>query len=112
MREYLPILIVGAIIGSFAIVFLLAYIALQKNKEKLEDNERHMADGEIIRRLLQYAKPYWKNFVIVFFVMVFSMMVMMTFFQTIYRNLHMSPHDPALNGFFPHVFHFWNPKPV
>ena len=72
MREYLPILIVGAIIGSFAIVFLLAYIALQKNKEKLEDNERHMADGEIIRRLLQYAKPYWKNFVIVFFVMVFS----------------------------------------
>ena len=72
MREYLPILIVGAIIGSFAIVFLLAYIALQKNKEKLEDNERHMADSEIIRRLLQYAKPYWKNFVIVFFVMIFS----------------------------------------
>ena len=72
MREYLPILIVGAIIGSFAIVFLLAYIALQKNKEKLEDNERHMADGEIVRRLLQYAKPYWKNFVAVFFVMIFS----------------------------------------
>jgi len=72
MREYLPILIVGAIIGSFAIVFLLAYIALQKNKEKIEDNERHMADGEIIRRLLQYAKPYWKNFVAVFFVMIFS----------------------------------------
>ena len=72
MREYLPILIVGAIIGSFAIVFLLAYIALQKNKEKLEDNERHMADAEIIRRLLQYAKPYWKNFVAVFFVMIFS----------------------------------------
>ena len=72
MREYLPIIIVGAIIGSFAIVFLLAYIALQKNKEKLEDNERHMADAEIIRRLLRYAKPYWKNFVAVFFVMVFS----------------------------------------
>ena len=72
MREYLPILIVGAIIGAFAIVFLLAYIALQKSKEHFDDNERHMADGEIIRRLLRYAKPYWKNFVAVFFVMLFS----------------------------------------
>ena len=72
MREYLPILIVGAIIGSFSLVFLLAYIALQKNKEKVEDNERHMADSEIVRRLLVYAKPYWKNFVAVFFIMIFS----------------------------------------
>jgi len=72
MREYLPILIVGAIIGTFAIVFLIAYIALRKSKENFEENERHMADSEIIRRLLGYAKPYWKNFVIVFFVMLFS----------------------------------------
>ena len=72
MREYLPVLIVGAIIGAFAIVFLLAYIALQKNKETFDDNERSMADGELVRRLLIYAKPYWKNFVIVFFVMIFS----------------------------------------
>ena len=72
MREYLPVLIVGAIIGSFSLVFLLAYIALQKNKEKVEDNERHMADSEIVKRLLVYAKPYWKNFVAVFFIMVFS----------------------------------------
>ena len=72
MREYLPVLIVGAIIGTFAIVFLLAYIALQKNKETFDDNERSMADGELVRRLLIYAKPYWKNFVIVFFVMIFS----------------------------------------
>ena len=72
MREYLPVLIVGAIIGSFSLVFLLAYIALQKNKEKTEDNERHMADSEIVKRLLVYAKPYWKNFVAVFFIMIFS----------------------------------------
>ena len=72
MREYLPILIVGAIIGAFALVFILAYIALQRSKEKFEDNERHMPDGEIIRRLLKYGKPYWKNFVLVFFVMLFS----------------------------------------
>ena len=72
VRAYLPILIVGAIIGSFTVVFVLAYIALQKHKEKEDDNERHMADSEIISRLLAYAKPYWKSFVAVFFIMVLS----------------------------------------
>ena len=72
VRQYLPILIVGALIGAFTIVFVLAYIALQKHKEKGDDNERHMADAEIIKRLLSYAKPYWKSFVAVFFIMVFS----------------------------------------
>jgi len=72
MAEYLPVLIVGAIIGAFTLVFVLAYIALQKHKEQTEDNERHMSDGEIVRRLLTYAKPYWKSFVAVFFVMIFS----------------------------------------
>ena len=72
MREYLPVLIVGAIIGTFALVFILAYIALQKHKEKEDDNERHMSDSEIVKRLLSYAKPYWKSFVGVFFIMIFS----------------------------------------
>ena len=72
VRQYLPIVIVGAIIGAFTIVFVLAYIALQKYKEKEDDNERHMADAEIIKRLLGYAKPYWKSFVAVFFIMIFS----------------------------------------
>ena len=72
VREYLPIVIVGAIIGAFTLVFLFAYAALRRHKEKVEENERHMADGEIIRRLLAYAKPYWKSFVAVFFIMLFS----------------------------------------
>ena len=72
MREYLPILIVGAIIGSFALVGILAYMALQRSKEKFDDNERHMEDKILIRRLLHYARPYWKSFVAVFFVMLFS----------------------------------------
>ena len=72
MREYLPVLIVGAIISTFALVFILAYIALQRSKEKFDDNERHMEDKVLIGRLLHYAKPYWKNFVLVFFVMLFS----------------------------------------
>ena len=72
VRQYLPVLIVGAIIGSFALVFVAAYIALQKHKETEEENERHMEDGEIVKRLLAYAKPYWKSFVAVFFIMIFS----------------------------------------
>ncbi len=71
MSEYLPIWIVGAIIGAFAVVFLLAWAALRKMKEEPE-KERNMPDGEIVRRLLRYARPYWKNFVLVFLVMLFS----------------------------------------
>ena len=59
MREYLPVLIVGAIIGTFALAFILAYVALQKSKEKFDDSERHMEDKVLIKRLLSYAKPYW-----------------------------------------------------
>ena len=72
MSEYLPILIVGAIIGAFAVVFLLAWWALRKMKEDEPEKERNMPDGEIVRRLLRYARPYWKSFVLVFFVMLFS----------------------------------------
>ena len=34
MREYLPVLIVGAIIGVFSIFFLVAYSILKKQKEE------------------------------------------------------------------------------
>jgi len=71
MTEYLPVLIMGGIIGSFALVFLLVWLAIRKVKDE-EDNEREMPDSEIIRRLLAYAKPYWKSFVLVFIVMLFS----------------------------------------
>ena len=72
MREYLPILIVGAIIGVFAILFLVAYCVVKKHKEDMTDRERHMSDKEIVTRLLRYAQPYWKRFVLVFFIMLFS----------------------------------------
>lgn len=71
MGEFLPVIIVGSIIGAFAIVFLLAYIAISREKEE-KDQDRNMSDAELIRRLLLYAKPYWKEFVLVFFIMIFS----------------------------------------
>ncbi len=73
MSEYLPILIVGAVIGAFTLVFLLAYAALRREKDA-SGQERKMPDGEIIRRLLWYAKPYWKSFVLVFFIMLLAIL--------------------------------------
>ena len=72
MAEYLPILIVGAIIGVFTTLFLVAWAILRRHKEDMTDRERHMSDREIITRLLRYAKPYWKSFVAVGIIMLFS----------------------------------------
>ncbi len=70
MGEYLPLLIIGAMIGVFTAIFLVAYGILKY--KKLAEVERQMADGAIIRRLLGYAKPYWKQFVLAGFLMLFS----------------------------------------
>ena len=68
MREYLPLLIVGAIIGAFTLAFLAAYARIRKQKEAI-GFDRNMPDGEIIRRLLAYAKPYWKEFGLILLMM-------------------------------------------
>ena len=64
MREYLPLLVLGAIIGTFSLIFVLAY-AMMKNKKEAIGFDRHMKDSEIIKRLLVYAKPYTKSFILV-----------------------------------------------
>ncbi|MBR4701657.1 MAG: ABC transporter ATP-binding protein [Oscillospiraceae bacterium] len=71
MPDYLPVLIVGAIIGVFSIVFLVAFL-LEKDKKKSMGFERHMSDREIIRRLLHYAKPFKGQFLLVLLVMLLS----------------------------------------
>ena len=71
MAEYLPLILVCAIIGAFTVVFLIAYLALCR-RTKNQTGERHMADSELIRRLFRYAKPYKKEFVLVFLVMLVS----------------------------------------
>ncbi len=71
MYEYLPVIIVTSIIGAFAIIFIMAYLSLLKNAKELS-KDRNMSDGELVRRLLFYAKPYWKDFVLVFFIMIIS----------------------------------------
>ena len=71
MREYYPLLIAGGIIGTVSVVFLIAYAMIRNKKEAL-GFDRTMEDGEIVRRLLVYAKPYRKSFLFVGFCMLFS----------------------------------------
>ncbi|MBO5097465.1 MAG: ABC transporter ATP-binding protein [Agathobacter sp.] len=71
MREFLPVLIVGAIIGAFSLVFIMAYIAISKQKDD-SDSDRHMKDAELVKRLIHYAIPHWKSFILVFVIMIFS----------------------------------------
>ena len=71
MREYYPLLLVGAIVGILATVFIIAF-SMIKDKKEAFGFERNMKDSEIIRRLLRYAKPYWKNYILIFFVLILS----------------------------------------
>ena len=71
MADYLPILLVGAILGAFTLAFLIAYARLRKDKGT-EDFRRTMSDKVLVKRLLNYAKPYWKQFVLVLVIMLVS----------------------------------------
>ena len=71
MYEYYPLLIVGAIIGTFALIFILAY-AFMENKKEAIGFDRHIKDTEIIKRLIGYAKPHVRSFVLVGIIMLFS----------------------------------------
>ena len=71
MREYLPLLIAGAVIGVFTVFFLVAY-GILKRKVKQPAHERNMSDSYLIGRLMYYAKPYTGKFILVFFIMLVS----------------------------------------
>ena len=71
LNDFLPIIIVGAIIGVFTIIFVVAY-ALLKNKKEAIGFDRNMKDSEIVLRLLKYAKPYRGSFIAVLLIMLVS----------------------------------------
>lgn len=71
MNEYLPLVIACAVIGAFTLIFTAAYIILIR-KVKHPQSERRMTDSYLIRRLLEYARPYIKQFLLVFFIMLVS----------------------------------------
>ena len=71
MYEYLPLLIAGAFIGLFTLLFFIAYLIFKRKKYNLT-SDRKMSDREITKRLLAYAKPYRGKFVFVIIVMALS----------------------------------------
>lgn len=70
-EKYYPLIIMGGILGALSIIFILAYCLIKDKKESM-GFERNISDKEIIKRLLAYAKPYWKKFLFVLLLMVFS----------------------------------------
>jgi len=71
MREFYPLLLVGGVAGAFSLIFLIAFLSIKDRKEAI-GFERNMKDSELTRRLLAYAKPHWRSFVLVLLVMLFS----------------------------------------
>ena len=71
MREFLPLWIVGGVLGAVSIMLVIAYMTIRKQKEAI-GFDRNMKDSEITRRLLVYAKPHWKSFAFVLLLMLFS----------------------------------------
>ena len=71
MHAYYPLLLTGGIIGFVSILLIVAYASI-KDKKQAIGFDRHMKDGEIVRRLLGYAKPYRGHFIFVGFIMLFG----------------------------------------
>lgn len=71
MMSLNPLLLVGGVIGAVSVLLLIAY-ACVKDKKTAMGFERSMADGEILRRLFGYAKPYLRQFIVVGFLVLFS----------------------------------------
>ena len=68
MREYFPLILVGAIIGTLTLIFSLAFLFIKDKKTEM-GFERYMKDSEICRRMGKYIKPFIPSFVLVLFIM-------------------------------------------
>ena len=71
MSDLNPLLLVGAVIGVITALLVAAYGGV-KDKKTAMGFERNMDDGEILRRLAGYARPYLGKFILVGFLMLFS----------------------------------------
>ncbi len=71
MNNISPLLIIGAVIGVVSIILIIAYATVKDKKETM-GFDRHMKDGDVLRRLLKYARPYAGKFIFVSFAMLLS----------------------------------------
>lgn len=66
-----PLVYVSIILLVVTTIFLIAFFSIKDKKEAF-GFDRNMKDSDITKRLLKYAKPYWKRFVFVFIIMIFT----------------------------------------
>ena len=66
-----PLYIIGAVLGTLATAFIVAF-ALMKDKKQSIGFDRNMKDIDILKRLLKYAKSYWKSFAFVILLVAFT----------------------------------------
>ena len=66
-----PLLIVGGMVGLVSAAFIIAFLSIKNRKEAI-GFDRNMKDSELLRRMLPYAKPHWKSFLLVFVLLLFA----------------------------------------
>ncbi len=71
MPKFWPLMFAGALVGVFSIAFLIAWLKIRKEKAAI-GFDRNVPDSEIVRRLMVYAKPHWKSFLLVLVIMLLS----------------------------------------
>ena len=71
MHAYYPLLLTGGIIGFISLILIVAYASIKDKKQSM-GFDRHMKDGEIVRRLLAYARPYRGQVLFVGCIMLFG----------------------------------------
>ena len=92
-----PLLIIGAILGTLSIIFLVAYLSI-KNKKEVLGFERNIKDSVILKRLLKYAKPHYKAFLMVLLLMIFcvsSDILLPLIIMFLYTSPSYPPHFPV-----------------
>ena len=71
MPKFWPLMFAGALVGVFTIAFFIAWLKIRKEKAAI-GFDRNVPDSEIVRRLMVYAKPHWKMFLLVLVIMLLS----------------------------------------
>ncbi|MBO4414195.1 MAG: ABC transporter ATP-binding protein [Clostridia bacterium] len=71
MRDFYPLIFVGAVVAALSVAFIIAYASV-KNKKEAMGFDRNVSDAVIIKRLLGYAKKHAWSFVLVLIIMLFS----------------------------------------
>lgn len=102
MYEYFPIIVVASFISLVSLIFIIAY-ALMKNKNEAIGFDRNMKDGDIVRRLLVYAKPHIGAFISVLVIMALTIAYDIVSPIIVGKITGMVAEDFELAGLFTHV---------